>query len=220
MRTLISTITLCLVVPITQAAEPPAQKEGLPLVWHEDFSEPGSLKQFEFTDTKAWKHDADEQALALIVKKSKYEPKVRSPHNIAWVKDLKVGSFVMEVEMKSTEKDYNHRDLCLFFGGVDPSNFYYVHLGKRPDPNAHNVFIVHDKPRKNIATMVDEGTDWDDEYHTVKLVRKDGGEIEVYYDGKLKMTAKDTTFPVGRVGVGSFDDTGNFRSITVWGEKK
>ena len=31
------------------------------------------------------------------------------------------------------------------------------------------------------------------------------------------MRVNDKTFPVGRIGVGSFDDLGDFAEITVWG---
>ena len=33
------------------------------------------------------------------------------------------------------------------------------------------------------------------------------------------ITASDSTLPHGHVGVGSFDDTGNFDHISVFGEK-
>ncbi|HEY8505147.1 MAG TPA: hypothetical protein VIL46_11235 [Gemmataceae bacterium] len=220
MRTLAACCVALAAVPLS-AAEPAKEMMGLPLAFHEDFAAGAqALRKFEFTDPKAWeiRQDAGRPVLALVAQ-SKYEPKVRSPLNIAWVKGLKVGPFVMEVELRSTTRDYNHRDLCLFFGGVDPEHFYYVHLGKKPDPNAHNVFIVNARPRRNIATKVDEGTPWTEKYHTARVVRKEGGEIEVYFDGKPAMTAKDDTFPAGRVGVGSFDDTGNFARITVWGRK-
>jgi hypothetical protein len=47
------------------------------------------------------------------------------------------------------------------------------------------------------------------------------GTIEVYFDDMKKpvMTATDRTFLWGRVGVGSFDDTGNWADVKVWGVK-
>lgn len=220
MRMIAVVFALMSVIP-TSAEPPSAKKMGLPLVFNMYLSQKNPEKAFEFTDPKAWtiKKDKGHAVLALVAD-SKYKPKVRSPLNIAWVKDLEVGEFVMEVELRSTIKDYNHRDLCLFFGGVDPSHFYYVHLGKKPDPHAHNIFLVNDKPRVAIASKVDEGTPWDDQYHTARIVRKANGDIEVYFDDKLTMKGNDKTFPTGRVGVGSFDDTGNFARITVWGKKK
>ena len=50
-------------------------------------------------------------------------------------------------------------------------------------------------------------------------VRRDvaSGQIEVYFDDRPApiMTATDRTLARGRVGVGSFDDTAEFRDIRV-----
>jgi hypothetical protein len=45
------------------------------------------------------------------------------------------------------------------------------------------------------------------------------GRLDVYADGQATpiMTARDTTIGAGRVGVGSFDDTAEFRSVVVQG---
>ena len=47
------------------------------------------------------------------------------------------------------------------------------------------------------------------------------GRIEVYFDNMDEpvMTAKDKNFTWGTVGVGSFDDTGNFDNVLLYGEK-
>jgi hypothetical protein len=46
-----------------------------------------------------------------------------------------------------------------------------------------------------------------------------GEKIEVYFDDFTKpiMTARDTTFPSGRSGIGSFDDTGDFDEVRLRG---
>jgi hypothetical protein len=219
---------LLLVCVLNGAAEkkaPAKQVDGLPLLLHEEFNDgEAALKRFTFTDAKAWQImrevvDGHEKNVLGQVRASNYKPAVRSPFNQGWINDLKVGPFVMEVRLRSTKADYGHRDMCLFFGGVDESHLFYVHLGKKPDPNCHNVFIVDGADRKNIATKVSEGAPWDDQYHTVRVSRDAQGDIKVFWEGQQIMTAKNDKFPVGKVGVGSFDDTGNFASITVWGKK-
>jgi hypothetical protein len=205
-----------------RADEPAKTNAGLPLLYDQDFtSGDKALDDFEFTEPAAWKidRDAGRNVLSLHAKKSTYRPPVRSPERIAWVKGLKAGEFVMEVKLRSTVADYGHRDLCLFFGGTDASHFYYVHLGKKADAASNSVFLVDGKPRTSIARTRTEGTDWTDGLHTVRVTRRESGEIEVFFDGKSVMKAEDRTFPTGRVGVGSFDDTGNFARITVWGRK-
>ena len=47
------------------------------------------------------------------------------------------------------------------------------------------------------------------------------GTIEVYFDDMKTpaMTAKDRTFTWGRVGIGSFDDTGSWDDVKLWGKQ-
>jgi len=195
----------------------------MPLLFQSSF-EDGSLEGWEATDPAAWRIEEDSRGKVLsLFRQSKYEPKVRSPLNINLIRDVSVGSFTLELKMLSTTKDYGHRDLCLFFGHQGPSRFYYVHIANVSDPHANSIFIVDDKPRVSIAKTRTEGTKWDDNWHTVKLVRDvDKGTIAVFYDGNPEpiMTAVDHRFKWGRIGVGSFDDTGRYDDIRLWGSAK
>ena len=54
----------------------------------------------------------------------------------------------------------------------------------------------------------------------MKVVRRvEDGTMNVYFDDMEKpfMTAKDKTFTWGQVGIGTFDDHGNFDDITLRG---
>lgn len=172
--------------------------------------------EWEMTDPECW--SLSQGTLTLNQKKSRYRPPVRSPLHIAWYQPRQFGDFQMDVEILSTEKDYNHRDACLFFGYQSPSEFYYVHLGKRADPHANQIFIVNKSARKKISLTTTEGTPWDDQWHRVRLVRDiETGQIAVYFDDMTKpvMTANDKSFGKGRIGVGSFDDTAEFRNLMI-----
>src|SRR5690349_6918741 len=115
-------------------AEPAHELKGQPLLFSDDF-ESGDLGKWEPTDPKAWKLEKkeDNQVYSLILRKSDFEPPVRSPYNRSLVKDLDVGSIVLDVKVQSTIPDYAHRDLCIFFGYTDDAHLYYVHLGKKAD---------------------------------------------------------------------------------------
>lgn len=214
----IRTFSLLLAVVGLCAAQ---EKAELPLVFASDFAK--GADQWKPTDDKAWKViDTKEGKAYNQFQQSKYKPKHRSPLNYALVKDVLVGDFVLEAKLQSTVKDYGHRDMCLFFGWQSPERFYYVHIAKKGDDHANQVFIVNDAPRVKISKTTTEGTNWTDGWHHVKIVRKvKDGDIEVYFDDMKKpiMTAKDTTFAWGQVGVGSFDDTGNWREVKVFGVK-
>jgi hypothetical protein len=191
----------------------------LPLLLDEDFTK--GADRWQPSDPKAWKViDVKGGKAYSQFKQSKYTPPHRSPFNFALVKDLLVGDFVLEAKVQSTARDYPHRDMCVFFGYQDPAHFYYVHLGQRTDDHANQVFIVNGAPRNKISTKTTKGTPWTDGWHRVRVERSvaDGG-IKVYFDDMKTpaMTATDKTFTWGQVGVGSFDDTGNWTAIKLHG---
>jgi hypothetical protein len=198
-----------------------ARADGPRPLFEDDFSK--GMGRWKPTDTKAWKvvETKDGKALSQHAQ-SKYKPKHRSPLNYALVKDLVVGDFVLEAKVRSTARDYGHRDVCLFFGWQSPEKFYYAHLAKKADDHANQVFLVNDKPRVKISKTTTAGTNWTDGWHRVKVVRKVAdGTIEVYFDDMKKpvMTAVDKSFTWGQVGVGSFDDTAEWREVRLTGEK-
>jgi hypothetical protein len=176
---------------------------------------------WEPTDPGAWQvAETPQGRVYRQFKASNYKPPHRSPHNISLLRDVYLGDFVLEARLKSTARDYGHRDMCLFFGWRDPAHFYYVHLGKQADDHANQIFIVNGADRKKISTLTSSGTNWTDDWHRVKLVRRASeGTIEVYFDDMEKpvMKADDKTFVTGRVGVGSFDDTGEWDDVRIEG---
>ena len=196
----------------------PEPEEGFRLAYSEDFDR--GLEHWDMTDPGAWAivHDKGKPALALK-RNSKYRPPVRSPYSIARPKGVEVEDFVLEVRMKSTTREYGHRDLCVFFGYQDPSHFYYVHLASAADPHAYSVFLVNGADRVSIAKERTEGVRWTDDYHTVRITRDtDSGRIEVFFDDMQKpvITAEDKTLLKGGIGLGSFDDTRIFANLRVW----
>jgi|GEM_PF-542445 len=206
----------------SKGAEPSAtSSDGLPLVFHEDFEH--GAEHWEPTDKNAWKIVASRHGSAYSQHQaSKYTPPVRSPFNFALRKDATVGDFVLEADCLSTKPDYNHRDLCLVFGYQDASHFYYVHLGKKTDDHANQIFIVNGTPRTKISTKTTPGTNWDDLWHHVKIVRRvSDGRIDIFFDDMQRpvMQAVDKTFAWGRVGVGSFDDIGDWDDVVLYGTK-
>ena len=191
-----------------------------PLVFQADF-EDNNLDAWQATDPSAWRIENGHGGKVLsLFKDSTYSPPFRSPYNINLVRDVAVNSFTLDMEMLSTNSDYDHRDLCLFFGYQDPAHFYYVHFGKTADPHANSIFIVDDADRVSIADYRTNGTPWDNNWHSARLVRNaDTGRIEVYFDDMTTpvMTSINHRFRWGRVGVGSFDDIGQFDDIQLRG---
>jgi len=191
----------------------------MPLLFQSRFDT--AATKWEPTDPKAWRvvHQHGDSFYSLF-RASKYRPPVRSPRSISLIRDIVVSDFVLELRARSTKKYYPHRDLCLFFGYQDPSHFYYVHVAERADPHANSIFLVDGKSRVSIAKKRTEGTKWGTQWHRILLVRNvKNGRVAVYFDDLDKpiMTAVTTRFTWGQVGVGSFDDTGDFDDIALRG---
>lgn len=209
----------------------PAARGELPLVFADDFqdgmdrwqtTDPDPAKPFwKLVDAKGPRGKSSQ--VLRVTGPSNYQPPVRSPHSIALVKDVVVSDFELTVQVQNTRPDAGpHRDLCVFWGYQDPSHFYYVHLGAKADPHACQIFIVNDEPRTAITTQEAKGTPWKDDWHQVKVVRRvEDGVMEVYFDDMDKplMAAEDKTFTWGQVGLGTFDDHGNFDDFRLRGEK-
>ena len=191
------------------------------LAFQDDFRE-GSAK-WETTDDASWTltKQKGRTAWGLNKRKSDYQPKFRSPHNIALVRDLELTETVIDVEVKSTRDTGNHRDCCIFFQYQDPEHFYYVHLGAKPDPHSGQIMIVNGAARRALTTNK-KPVPWDDEWHQVRLERDpSSGRIAVFFDN-LKtplMQVHDKTFLSGRVGIGSFDDMNDFTDVHIYGKR-
>lgn len=194
------------------------------LLYEENFESVADLSGFHTTDPKAWRISQDPSGKSLEIHgSSEYSPPFRSPFNIAMISGKKFGSFILEADLQQTGKEYGHRDLCLFFGMKDAAHFYYVHLASQADPNAHNIFLVNGAPRTNIAQQVTEGIDWGttEDWHKVRLERNiETGSIKVFFDNMDEpiMMAEDKHFDLGYIGFGTFDDSGKFDNIKIWGQ--
>lgn len=220
---------IVLFVAFAAAERNHAGELNLPLLFRDDFEHGMSHWQTTDPDPVAgvWKivaaGDKGNHVLR-VTGPSRYEPPYRSPLSIALLKDVKVSDFELTARVQNTAaKAGPHRDLCIMWGYQDPAHFYYVHFGAKPDPHACQIFIVNGAPRTMITEKKSAGTPWTDGWHTVKVIRRVAdGVMEAYFDDMKTpaMTARDKTFAWGQVGVGTFDDNGNFDDVVLRGERK
>ena len=113
-------VVLCSIIVSTagQAAENQGPiPKSYKLVCEQNFQKPDAIKDFVFSDPNAWKiSTANGNDSLELFNQSKYNPKHRSPFNIALLADKVFGDFILDVELQSTVQPYNHQDMCLFFG--------------------------------------------------------------------------------------------------------
>jgi hypothetical protein len=146
---------------------------------------------------------------------------IRRPAALAILKTKPFRHVTIESEIRSTAPlDVVRRDLDVVVAYESPTRFYYVHLAGITD-NVHNgIFLVNNSDRVRIDGGDGKPQLEDSTWHHVRLER-DGstGRIEVFMDRSKTpvLKARDTTICCGRVGFGSFDDTGEFRRIVIKG---
>ena len=205
-------------VPLPASKLPPRHR----LLYLQRMGSASAVHDFAFSDPAAWRYRkrGQERPALELFQKSKYEPLHRSPLNIALVDGQRFNSFVVDMKLQQTGKEYGHRDLCLFFGFQDPSHFYYAHIATKTDDHAHNLFLVNGAPRIKISTSTTSGHDWGkNDWHHVRIERNvETGSMKVFVNDMSEpiMTANDKTFGTGWIGWGSFDDTGMVRDIQIW----
>lgn len=90
-------------VPAAVGENPAGIPADYQLLYTQDFSKPAALADFVFTDPNAWKlSEADGKAALELTKQSAYKPAVRSPVNIALLKDKIWGDVIVEAECLQT----------------------------------------------------------------------------------------------------------------------
>lgn len=212
----------CAVFPlvvVTTSIPAVAADAKLPVIFTEDFET--GIDRWEVLDPKTWKLSERDgnKTFEITERGSEYKPEVRSPGHIALIKEVEVANFELTFKVRSTKDTGNHRDCCIFFAWQDRTNFYYSHLGAKPDPASGQIMIVKDAPRTPL-TKNEKRTPWTDEWHTVKVTRDaESGRIAVYFDDMKTphMQVSDTTFKRGRIGIGSFDDLNEFDDLVLRG---
>lgn len=148
---------------------------------------------------------------------------IRRPSALAIVNGPDLSATTLEVDVRSTAALPSvtpRRDALLVVGYQSPTRFYYVHLSAARDDVHNGIFLVSDADRKRIDTLSQVTPLVDQAWHHARLVRTPAtGRLEVFVDGSTEpiMVATDTTLAWGRAGVGSFDDTAEFRNVVVSG---
>ncbi|MAE28131.1 MAG: hypothetical protein CMJ87_03980 [Planctomycetes bacterium] len=189
-------------------------------VFSADFASPADLAQMEFSDRSAWEQGAaGKQSWLELKDASDYRPPHRSPHSLALVRNLEVEDFALTVRAQQTGREYGHRDLCLILAWRDAAHFAYVHLASQPDEHAHNLFLVDGAARRRLGEVRSKGVDWgSDLWHDIRL-EKEGAGVRVFFDGALALDVVcSEPLPAGRVGLGSFDDTGRFSELRIFAD--
>jgi len=197
----------------------------LPLLVSADF-EDGRATGWQPNDPEHWRVVDRDGSRVYELTAPGEQGNVRAPTSWSLAAGHEVSSFVFTGRMKcAADPANNKRDLCVFFHFQDPTHFYYVHFSSSSD-DVHNIIgLVNGADRvkinlepagKSIFRLIDQ------KWHEFKVsYDAASGRIEAFLDDMAApiLTAVDKTFAHGLVGIGSFDDTGFFDDLRLWGEK-
>lgn len=184
------------------------------VAFHADF-EAGNLGAWQFPYPEDWAVLSGAGNHYLHMKRSREPGVPRRPLQFALLRDTKVGSFDFHTRVRREGKS-----MIIVFNYVDTLHFYYTHLSadRGAEQPVHNgVFIVNGEPRKRIAGAEAPAALPDREWHTVRILRQaSDGSIEVSLNGQQPLfSVKDRTFTCGQIGIGSFDETGDFDDVDL-----
>ncbi|MGD0223511.1 MAG: hypothetical protein ABSF71_14345 [Terriglobia bacterium] len=183
--------------------------------FHDDFSS-GKLDAWQFPFPEDWVVKAEGPLHFLHMLRNR-EPLIpRRPQQFSRVKGINVGSFNLETRVRREGSS-----MAIAFNYVDNLHFYYTHLSVDPGAkvDVHNgIFLVDGAPRRRIAGTEAAPALPDTNWHRVRVERDvDSGSIKVFVDNdpQPRFSVVDNTFKCGQVGLGSFDETGDFADVKL-----
>lgn len=187
-----------------------------PSINFEDNFTSSNLHAWQFPYAEDWQIAADGPLYFLHMLRNR-EPLVpRRPMQFALLKGVNVGSFTFQAQVRRAG-----RSVMMVFNYVDGLHFYYTHLSVDSgvqQPVHNGIFMVDGAPRRRIAGETAAPVLPDQDWHTVR-VRRDvkTGSIEVFVDKETqpRFSVVDHTFTCGQVGLGSFDETGDFTNVRL-----
>jgi hypothetical protein len=121
------------------------------------------------------------------------------------------------------EVQRNGRSLILVYAFQDESHFNYAHISESLAaniPNHNGIFHIFGGERVRISQVDGPPSLPSRDWTPVKLVFDgESGRCYVEVNGRRNpsLEAVDLSLRFGRVGLGSFDETGNFRKVRIRG---
>ncbi|WP_407319759.1 PQQ-dependent sugar dehydrogenase [Isoptericola halotolerans] len=202
--------------------EPPAEPSCTPA--GQEITDVMSAEDWAPRTPSKWAFPGDE--VVLTEPGTNPNDGIRRPFEYAVLTEgPELGSFDLSGQVRlDAPASLNNRDVIVVFGWQSDTEYYYAHLSQDNTIYAHNgIFKVDGADRERIddkwdGTVGAPPAVTDEEWHDVRVVRcVDSGDVAVYVDGLEDplLTANDSTFSEGRVGFGSFDNTGRIRELTV-----
>ncbi len=145
----------------------------------------------------------------------------RRPQKYAILNSKPYRKVTVEAEMK-----HNARSLMIVYAWQDKDHYNYAHIStdEAAKQNVHNgMFHVFSGERVRMSSLDGAASFTTEEWTPVKLTFDgDTGKCSVEVNGKRNpsLEAVDMSLRWGQVGLGSFNETGDFRNVKITGETR
>jgi hypothetical protein len=195
----------------------------LPLLFAADFSS-GRADGWKAGDPSHWGIGREEGLFFYELTAPGTPGRFRAPTSWSVLEGRDVGAFVFSGRLRCQADPANaRRDMDILFYFKDPEHFAYVHFAASSD-DAHNIIGLVDGADRIKINLEPAGTSaarltglgW----HAFKVTAAGDGRVEAFLDDLTTpiLTARFSGGRRGLVGVGSFDDTGAFADLRLWGK--
>jgi len=164
------------------------------------------------------------ETLQLLVPRPSTAPRRPTQFALAQTPDFEKVTIELEVKKEPAGARDRRTSLMIVYAYRDKDHFNYAHLSVDTGEQeaVHNgIFHVYGGDRVRISSTQGPPALTSEEWHPVRLIY-DGstGRVDVYVDGKAlpSLRAVDMSLGAGKVGLGSFFDIGEFRSVRINGD--
>jgi hypothetical protein len=145
----------------------------------------------------------------------------RRPQKYALAETAPFRKVTLEAEVRR-----NGRSLVLIYAWQDEAHFNYAHISSDPAEKVHvhnGIFHIFGGERVRISPLDGPPSLPTQDWTPVRLLFDgDSGRCIVEVNGKRNpsLEAADLSLRYGRVGLGSFDETGDFRNVRIRGQTR
>lgn len=189
--------------------------------WEWDF-ESAQLEDWEHIGTGSWRQvELPDRGGVLELTESGQPPAqpVRRPANMLLAPAPALTGFSLDLEARSLQFDRKGADIVIIFGYQDPYHFYYAHLSNDVN-HVHQVIMKVEgsqQSRRVIHLEKAPVAALRDSWQQIRVTRSAAGRVEVFVDDmdRPTLTAEDSEWLSGRIGIGSFNDAAQFDTIAL-----
>ncbi len=185
-----------------------------PITFTDDF-EDGDAFDWSPQTASRWQVSSDGGSLRYFLNTTDYEPTGAGVGELSLIRGRRWADFKFECSAKSADAigGVGAADLCIIFGYQNSGSYYYINFNG--SQGLTQLIRVHDGGTTVLDTH-SPPTFADANYHSLRVERT-GSQIRAFFDGGQILSANDSFFGEGQIGVGSFNDSGYFDDVSVTG---